>query len=186
MKTVIDNVTEIVVNKSRFITYIYKVDNIDYIDEILKQIKKEHKDATHYCYAYIIDNNVRFNDDGEPSGTAGLPILNVLKKEKLNHVLCIVVRYFGGIKLGSGGLIRAYTKACKEDLKIIELKEGYEIKISFDYDKVKEFDYLLKDYIVDKSFDEQISYSIKINKEDFLLIEDKIKSYIIYSKNTFI
>ena len=114
MISVIDNINTIIINKSKFIALIYYIDNINEINNLLDKVKKEYKDATHYCYAYILDNSEKANDDGEPTGTAGLPILNVLKKENLNHVLCIVVRYFGGIKLGAGGLIRAYSNATKE------------------------------------------------------------------------
>ena len=93
------------------------VDNIEDINNILNNIKNEYKDATHYCYAYIIDNTKRFNDDGEPGGTAGMPILNVIEQNNLNHVLIVVVRYFGGIKLGAGGLVRAYSKISYECIK---------------------------------------------------------------------
>ena len=111
MKTILNNyVSELEINKSRFITLLYKVDNIDLIKEKLDLVKDLYKDATHYCYAYIIDNNKKSSDDGEPGGTAGVPIMEVLLKNDLNYVLCVVVRYFGGIKLGAGGLVRAYTK----------------------------------------------------------------------------
>ena len=105
-------VNEIVIEKSRFITYLNKVDSLDEANEYLNLIKKKHYDATHHCLALIIDDVNRSSDNGEPSGTAGVPILDVLKKNDINHTICIVVRYFGGIKLGAGGLTRAYTKAC--------------------------------------------------------------------------
>ena len=124
----------------------------------LNSAKEEYKDATHYCYSYIINNTERFNDDGEPGGTAGMPILNVLKQNELNYVLCIVIRYFGGIKLGAGGLVRAYTKSASECLNVSTLKElkiGFSIKISFDYGKVKLIDYTLNNIdIKDKTFED--------------------------------
>ena len=92
----------ITINKSKFITNLISVNNIDEINYNLNIIKNKYKDATHNCYAYIINNNKRFSDDNEPSGTAGLPILDCLEKNNLNYVLCIVTRYFGGIKLGAG------------------------------------------------------------------------------------
>ena len=99
------------INKSKFYGIIIPINNIEEIPNILNNIKNEYKDATHYCYAYILDNIKRFNDDGEPGGTAGMPILNVLENNNLNHLLAVVVRYFGGIKLGAGGLVRAYTNS---------------------------------------------------------------------------
>lgn len=102
------------IQKSKFIGYAYRVDDVKNIEEILLQQKKEHKKATHICYAYKIDSGmeiVKFSDDGEPQGTAGRPMLSVIEKKKLNNVLVVVVRYFGGVKLGANGLVRAYTKA---------------------------------------------------------------------------
>lgn len=107
----------IIIKKSKFICILSNVSNIKEAEEILDQVKLEHKKATHFPYAYIIDNNIKKSDDKEPLNTAGLPILNVLQKKELNNILCIVVRYFGGIKLGHGGLIRAYYKAVSETLK---------------------------------------------------------------------
>ena len=92
----------IIINKSKFITNIFYINNLNDINIYLNKIKEKYKDATHHCYAYIINNTKRFNDDGEPNGTAGMPILDCLEKNKLNHTLCIVTRYFGGIKLGAG------------------------------------------------------------------------------------
>ena len=102
MKIVKDEViNEIIIEKSRFITYLKRVDNIDEANDYLAQIKKKHYDATHHCSALIIDEVMRSNDNGEPSGTAGVPILDVLKKNDINKTICVVVRYFGGIKLGA-------------------------------------------------------------------------------------
>ena len=108
---------EIVINKSRFIAYKFELKSLDANLELLK---KQHKKATHICYAYVFNIGVvseKCFDDGEPNGTAGYPILNVIKKRNLNNTLVAVVRYFGGIKLGAGGLTRAYTKAASELLK---------------------------------------------------------------------
>ena len=114
---------ELIVNKSRFITYVYKVNNVLEVNEKIDALKAKYKDATHYCYSYIIDNIKRFNDDKEPSHTAGMPILNVLESKNLNYVLAVVVRYFGGVKLGAGGLVRAYTKSASEVIKLVNLIE---------------------------------------------------------------
>lgn len=168
MKTIQKNILEeIVINNSRFICYLIplKEDNInDYLDTI----KKEHPKATHYCYGYIYDEIKRSSDDKEPSGTAGQPILNVLEKENLNHVLAVVVRYFGGIKLGAGGLVRAYTKAVTNALKqeeYIELVPGYEIEITFPYEEENNVLYILnKSEILKKEYVETVTYICQVEK----------------------
>lgn len=105
---------EFVEKKSRFIGRIWPVDTEAEALEKIQQMKKQHYDATHNCWAYIIrDGAVRFSDDGEPGGTAGMPMLQVLQREGLYNVVCVVTRYFGGILLGAGGLVRAYTKGAK-------------------------------------------------------------------------
>ncbi|MDD4608065.1 MAG: YigZ family protein [Bacilli bacterium] len=177
MKTIDKHtINEIIINKSRFICLLYRINNETDVDEILSKVKKEYKDATHYCYAYIISTIKRFNDDGEPSGTAGMPILNVLENNDLDYILCIVVRYFGGIKLGAGGLVRAYTKAVTTTLNntnIVTLHKGHKIIIEFNYDKTKLIDNLLKDIkIVDKEFLETIFYTILISDENYHSLEN--------------
>ena len=183
MKTISSNIeNEIVINKSRFICKIYKVYNEEEVLDILNNIKKEYKDATHYCYSYIIDNTKRFNDDGEPGGTAGMPILNVLESNNLNYVLALVVRYFGGIKLGAGGLVRAYTNSVVETLNnasFKEIKKGINITINFAYDKVKIIDNILKNINVkNKEFNELITYNFDINIEDYNNIKEILNQNI--------
>lgn len=105
---------EFVEKKSRFIGHIWPVETEEEALEKIQEMKKKHYDATHNCWAYIIrDGAVRFSDDGEPGGTAGMPMLQVLQREELYNVVCVVTRYFGGILLGAGGLVRAYTKGAK-------------------------------------------------------------------------
>jgi len=111
---------EIEINKSRFIAIKKELTSLDDVKPFLLELKKTHKKANHVCYAYVYKREVvseKCSDDGEPSGTAGYPILNVIKKKNLTNVMVAVVRYFGGIKLGAGGLTRAYTKATAEVLK---------------------------------------------------------------------
>ena len=121
IKTITENVvTEITEKKSKFIANLCYVNNINQAEEQLNIIRKKYHDARHNCYAYIIKDETlikKASDDGEPSGTAGSPILNVLEKNNLCNVLAIVTRYFGGILLGAGGLVRAYTEAAT---KVIE------------------------------------------------------------------
>jgi uncharacterized YigZ family protein len=110
---------EIVIEKSRFISHIARVETEDAAQDFIQEIKKKHKDATHNCSAYMIGEQNQIQkalDDGEPSGTAGVPILEVLKKKELKDTAVVVTRYFGGIKLGAGGLIRAYSKATSEGI----------------------------------------------------------------------
>lgn len=171
----------IIINKSKFITNIFYINNLNDINIYLNKIKEKYKDATHHCYAYIINNTKRFNDDGEPNGTAGMPILDCLEKNKLNHTLCIVTRYFGGIKLGAGGLVRAYSNSISNALKnskFFKLKDGYKIKITFEYNNSKQIDNLVKDYeITKKEYGKVITYELLITN-DFL---NKLnKSYIKY------
>ena len=105
---------EFVEKKSRFIGRIWQVDTEEEALKKIQDMKKQHYDATHNCWAYIIkDGALRFSDDGEPGGTAGMPMLQVLQREGLFNVVCVVTRYFGGILLGSGGLVRAYTRGTK-------------------------------------------------------------------------
>lgn len=180
-----DVVNEIVINKSRFITVLCSVNNNDEVIEKLDYYKKTYKDATHYCYAYIIDSYMKCSDDGEPSSTAGMPILNVLKNHDLEHVLCIVIRYFGGVKLGAGGLVRAYSNSASEAVNkaiIATLENGYNITIEFDYDNVKQIDYILKDINVIKNFGEKIIYSFKISILEFEKIENLLSDKCIITK----
>ena len=110
---------ELEIKKSKFIGYLFEIKNVEEIKEKIDALKREHKKATHICYAYRLASpfSEKAVDDGEPSGTAGKPILNVLQKQEKQNVLLVVVRYFGGIKLGAGGLLRAYSKCASETLK---------------------------------------------------------------------
>ena len=105
---------EFIEKKSRFIGRVWLVESEEEAQEKIQQMKRQHYDATHNCWAYIIkDGPARFSDDGEPRGTAGNPMMQVLQKEQLYNVVCVVTRYFGGTLLGAGGLVRAYTKGAK-------------------------------------------------------------------------
>ena len=184
MHTIKNNThNEIIIKNSRFICYLYKIKNINDINTILNELKNEHKDATHHCYAYIIDNIKKSSDDGEPGGTAGIPILKVLENNNLNNILAVVIRYFGGIKLGAGGLVRAYTKSVTNTISndnIVNLIKGYNIEIEFNYNQVKEIDYLLKDInINNKIFDTNIKYNIDIPNNFLEIIKSNNIKYTI-------
>ena len=175
MKTIKENtISKYEINKSIFICCLYKINSIDEVKTYLEEAKNNFKDATHYTYAYIIDEARKSSDDGEPGGTAGVPIMEVLLKHELNYVLCIVIRYFGGIKLGAGGLVRAYTKSvtnCIDENNICNLIPGIELKITFSYDNIKQIDNYLKDIkIISKEFNNDITYVIDIDKNNKQLI----------------
>ncbi|KAF0825016.1 YigZ family protein [Cytobacillus firmus] len=130
---------EIEIERSRFIAHVARAETADEALDFIQKIKKKHSNATHNCSAYLIGENDQIqkaNDDGEPSGTAGVPILEVLKKKKLKDTVVVITRYFGGIKLGAGGLIRAYGRATSEGLQatgIVERKLVTVMKTKIDY-----------------------------------------------------
>lgn len=111
---------EIIIKKSKFITKLYNINNVEDVKDIIENLKKEYKKATHICFAYSINGQEKAFDDGEPSHTAGLPILNVIHMKKLNNTLIVVIRYFGGVKLGAGPLTRAYSKSASEIVKKLD------------------------------------------------------------------
>lgn len=131
--------TEIIINKSRFIGRAFPIETEDEAKEILAGLKKQHYDATHNCFAYVILNGAaRYSDDGEPGGTAGLPMMEVLTSRGLSNVLCVVTRYFGGVLLGAGGLVRAYSKSTAEAVAQageVLVTPGSVIKMEIAYDR---------------------------------------------------
>ncbi|MDD7735583.1 MAG: YigZ family protein [Bacillales bacterium] len=163
------------INKSKFYSIIAPIESVEETKSILVEIKKEYPKATHYCYAYIVDGKEKSNDDGEPSGTAGRPILEFLKNKELENILCIVVRYFGGIKLGASGLIRAYVDSSKNVFDIakiyrIEEQELFDIVTSYSlFQIVKNYLDKANGNIVNVSYEEEviITYScIYLNFND--------------------
>lgn len=184
-----NNKYEYIVKNSKFISLIFRVYSKDDVTSYLNDVKKDYPGASHYCYGYIIDNDVRFSDDGEPSGTAGSPILKQLQISNLNYVLLVVVRYFGGIKLGAGPLTRTYAKVARDviiDDNIIELISGYDIDISFNYNDIKNIDYILSNSkIINKTFDNIITYNAYVTKEVLTSLSNydvKIKKEIFIEK----
>lgn len=171
MNTIKNNIKhELIIKNSKFITLLFKIDSIDEVDKYLEQAKINYPKATHYVYAYILGDLKKSSDDKEPSNTAGVPILNVLCRSNLNKVLAIVIRYFGGIKLGAGGLVRAYTKSITEPLKdnqLVKLIKGKRIILEIDYNLEKQMNYLLKSsIIVNQEFKEKIRYDLLITDDD--------------------
>ena len=172
-----------VIKRSKFICFLYHVENVNEINSILENLRQEYKDATHVCYSYILTNKEKAYDDGEPSGTAGLPILEILKKKDLVNVLCVVVRYFGGIKLGAGGLIRAYSNSVVQTLaltKIIPYKKYITIYLETDYVNKKLLELICNDYeVINRVYDEKIIYTLKLEKDNLEKIKNRIKNTMI-------
>ena len=172
--TIMNNKNEFVINKSKFITYIFHINDKCDIDNILNDIKREYNDASHYIYAYVLNNMSYSTDDKEPSGTAGKPILNILLKNNLNYVLCVVIRYFGGIKLGAGPLTRAYSRCASEIIKlsdIVELEDGYLIELITDLKGINNLPKINMN-IVNKDFGNRVIYTIKINKDNLNILKN--------------
>lgn len=155
----------------------FKVYSKEDVNYYLDKVMRDYTGANHYCYGYVIDNDIKSSDNGEPSGTAGIPILNQITSNNLNYVLIIVVRYFGGVKLGAGPLTRAYAKLAREVIKkenIITLVKGYDIDISFNYNDIKNIDYILgNSKIINKEFNDTIKYNVYVNEDTF----DKLSNY---------
>lgn len=172
---------EIVEKKSKFIANIIPVESEEDAFAELEKIKKENRDARHNVFSYRIANgNERASDDGEPSGTAGVPILDILRGNKLQNVLVVVTRYFGGILLGTGGLVKAYTDSTKDALnkvQIIEkvLQQKYEIEVPYSYnDKIVYFCKNNNFAIANSKYDEKAKIYVFVKKEREELFKKEI------------
>lgn len=170
------------INRSEFITNLYPVSSIDEVSLILSEVRKKYYDATHNCYAYILGEDAsikKSSDDGEPSGTSGMPILNTLEKNNLTNVLCIVTRYFGGIKLGAGGLIRAYSSSASLSLtstSFLSLTKTVKIELTISYQQVTPVMNYMNNYkLYDKKFLEDVYLYYELKEDDFSLISKDIK-----------
>ena len=169
---------EIIEKKSRFIANAYHVDSKEEAENKINELKKKYFDAKHNCFAFsIIDENdnllEKSSDDGEPSGTAGAPILNVIRKNNLHNILIVVTRYFGGILLGTGGLTRVYsssTEMCIQNSKLIGQAKGSCVEVEISYSDNEKFKYYCEKNnikIVDSQYSESIFYKIEINDEEY-------------------
>ena len=175
-KTIEGKVTaEVEEKKSRFIANLFYVESVEEAENCLKQIKKKYYDARHNCYAYVVKEESiikKSSDDGEPSGTAGSPILNVIERNNLCNVIIIVTRYFGEILLGTGGLVRAYTEAATNAVnqaKIVEQEKGLEVEFELSYSDIEKFKYYcnLKNIkIVNITYTENVKIVIDLTEEE--------------------
>ena len=155
--------TEIVEKKSKFIADLFYVGSREEAETIIRKINKQYHDARHHCYAYrILENDgiiEKASDDGEPSGTAGAPMLTILAKQNMVNVLVVVTRYFGGILLGTGGLVKAYSESTKkaiENAEITKIETGYLYKIEINYTDLEKLKYFLA------------NHNIKVQKSEYL------------------
>ncbi|MBP1927096.1 putative YigZ family protein [Sedimentibacter acidaminivorans] len=166
---------EIIINKSRFICSVLPISSEEEAIDFIEKIKKEFKEATHNVYAYVIGQNSnvqRFTDDGEPSGTAGMPVLNVINQENLKNVVVVVTRYFGGVLLGAGGLARAYSKSAKTGLEkglIVDKSLYHEISATIEYTMLGKIENELtkNNFIIkDKKYGENVDILVLVRDEE--------------------
>ena len=180
-----DSVYELIEKKSKFIAYVKPIISEKDALSFINDIKSKHWDARHNVYAYVVkENNIsRYSDDGEPHGTAGVPVLDVIKKNNLRNVAVVVTRYFGGILLGIGGLVRAYSQATTMALncaKIIKMCLCYDCNIFCDYNQYGKLLNIISecDGVVDNSdFSQKISVFFHLNKDNFSDLSKKIMEF---------
>ena len=159
-----DVISTIEIKKSRFLTYLHRTNQEEEAKDFLKMIKKEHPGANHHCTAMIIGSIVRSNDDGEPSGTAGHPMLDVLQGKGMEDILAVVVRYFGGTKLGTGGLVKAYSDSVKialEKAALTEMTMFKEYEITFGYEWIGKLDGYFRNHQIEsisKEYEQTVTY----------------------------
>ena len=170
-----DGSAQITEKKSRFIGDVYNIENEEDALYYINETKKKYWDARHHCYAYIIGNNneiKRFSDDGEPSGTAGRPMLDVILGEDIYNVAVVVTRYFGGVLLGTGGLVRAYSKAVQEGLaasKVILKQKGIALKITTDYTGLGKIQYIAGERnipVLDSEYTDKVVMKLLVPVQD--------------------
>lgn len=187
-KTIVEECVsdEIVEKKSRFIANLFFVESVEDAEEKIKFMKKKYYDAKHNCFAYIINCNnetiKKSSDDGEPSGTAGSPMLEILEKGNLANILIVVTRYFGGILLGTGGLVRAYSEALKRALThatFATQEHGYELSLMFNYADYDNFRYYCGKNnikIIENQYMELVKCKVELNDYEKNRLEDDFKT----------
>ena len=168
--------------KSEFIGYAKRVENEEEAKEFVNEIKSMHKQARHNCWAYVIGENMgiqRYSDDGEPQGTAGIPILEVMKKSGITDCAVVVTRYFGGVLLGTGGLTRAYTKGASMAVKaagVVEKVKGMKLSINLDYDLLGKIQYICGQnnwHIEDTEYSDKVIIHILATEDDSRIMENE-------------
>lgn len=187
---------EIIINKSRFISVMIPISSDGEVKDILKDLNKEFPKATHYCYAYRVKGKEKSSDDGEPAGTAGRPMLEFLINNGLENILVVVIRYFGGIKLGAGGLLRAYVDSCRSVYSVskvfkVEMQRVFQIIVDYKYyDALRNYLIHEEGSIQDTEYLEEIKVIFlapSINKDDLLEITNgNVKLIELGEKEVFI
>lgn len=176
-----------IIEKSRFITYCTHVESEEEAREFIAQIRKMHSLATHVCFAFVADkqgNLQRFSDDGEPQGTAGIPILEVIKAKKLYETAVAVVRYFGGIKLGAGGLVRAYSSSAAEcldgaDIRVLETCVEYETEVEYTgIDAMQKFISTHTCSLLSTEYGERVLFKLAVKKTEETGFIDALVDYM--------
>ena len=179
--------SEKVIEKSRFITYSTHVESEEEARGFIAKIRSQHSLATHVCYAFISDktgNLQRFSDDGEPQGTAGVPILEVLKAKKLYETAVAVVRYFGGIKLGAGGLVRAYSSSAAEnldgaDIRVLEMCKEYLIEVDYTgIDGIQKFLSTHPCSLLSTDYGEKVLFTVAVKKAEGEVFQTELVDYM--------
>ena len=172
---------ETVINKSRFLAYAVGAEDVAEATEFLNSIRKKHYDATHNCYAYIVGNNVKFSDDGEPSGTAGKPILNVLQQKGFCDIVVVVTRYFGGIKLGAGGLVRAYGGSAADLLAtvpVLQLLKCVDVEVLVAYNALSAVVSVASKFAIKYTtdFDSGVKVTITVKVDDVKALAKSVEN----------
>ena len=184
MNTINKSISTIeIIKKSKFLTFLHPITSLDQAKELIEKYKKEYSDATHVCYAYILDENTyKYYDDGEPSSSAGAPMYQVLKNNKLIYTFAVVIRYFGGVKLGVGGLTHAYSSGIISLLTsdiITEYKKYDEYLVEIPYSLIDNFNYYLNKKgiaINDKQFLDNIFISLNLDESNLNELRDLFPS----------
>ncbi len=184
-----ETINTIEIDKSIFISHLKNVSNVKEAKNYIQSIKDKYPDATHHVSAYIVGKGAEYghyDDDGEPSGTSAMPIFDCLRKNNLTNVVCVVVRYFGGIKLGAGGLVRAYSRSASENLRtntIIPIIEYSLISLTFNYSYLTVIENNLKLYeIINRTFSTNVDLVVKVPTYDV----DSVINILITLTNSFI
>lgn len=178
-----EQIVELEVKKSRFICHIKNVQNEDEAKRYVLALKQIHPSASHHCYAYRVGSVERANDDGEPSQTAGMPILNVLKHNQMVDTIAVVVRYFGGVKLGAGGLVRAYTESvvnCLSAATIADLIAGYRVEIKAGYSDIDKVNYILAQANVTEiaiGYEQKVTFEFDVQQDVFEDVSNRILAF---------
>jgi len=174
-----------IISKSKFINYLIPVSNLEETTSKLNELRKLYNDASHHCFAYILGNNQeiqKYSDDGEPSKTAGLPILEVMKKHNLTNVLSVTIRYYGGTNLGAGGLTRAYTRSCATSVSkstFTSLTNYTHLSVTISFDHIGHVEKYIRDNfeLINTTYDNSVNYLVNVESSKASIFKDSITEF---------